>query len=112
MALTIAREPKRRVDVRLTSASDPSELRELGAFVRFCIGRIERELGIIERWLVSVTPASAGGYISTVTTTRGDRLVEASGAGRDTTLAAWIALGHIAHHLRELGTQVRVSTSV
>jgi hypothetical protein len=110
--MAFAAREKRRVDVRLTSAASEDELRELGAFVRFCVGRIERELGIIERWLVSIAPARDGCFVSTVTTTRGDRLVEASGTARDGTLAAWIALGNISHHLRELGTQVRVTTAL
>ena len=108
MPTVIEREQKQRVDVRCVELSTNQELRELGAFVRFCVGRIERELGIIQRWLVSIAPMPTGGYVSTVTTSRGGRLVEASGTGPDVTQAAWIALGLLEHHLRELAAQLPV----
>ena len=108
MAIVIDREHRRRIDVRCVQLSTNQELRELGAFVRFCVGRIERELGIIQRWLVSIAPVPTGGYISTVTTSRGGRLVEASGTGPDVTQAAWTALGNLEQHLRELAAQVLV----
>ncbi len=112
MPTTIVRARRRRVDVELPPVSTRRELRELGAFVRFCIGRIERELGTIERWLVSIAPAQAGGYTSTVTTSHGGVVVEARGAGRDSTLAAWTALGNVEQHLRELTALVGVSSTV
>lgn len=112
MQRTIARERGKRVDVRLPSVATRRELRELGAFVRFCIGRIERELGTFDRWIVSIGPTQTGGYTSTVTTIHDGITTCAEGAGQDGTLAAWNALGNIEQSLRELAARSRLAAAV
>ena len=112
MRSTIARERGRRVDVRLPSVASRRELRELGAFVRFCIGRLERELGAFDRWVVAIASKQTGGYTSTVTTIHDGLTTCAEGAGHDGTLAAWNALGNIEQNLRELAARGRVAAAV
>jgi hypothetical protein len=84
-----------RVDMELVGPPS-SYTQELGAFVRYCVFRIERELGAAEHWSVTIAPARAG-YVATV---RVLDLVRTEG-GRDASLAAWSAMCRIEEILRE-----------
>ena len=81
--------------MRLPSVATRRELRELGAFVRFCIGGSSASCGTFDRWIVSIGPSPTGGYTSTVTTIHDGVTTKSEGTGQDGTLAAWNALGNI-----------------
>jgi len=94
-----------RVEVRLAAAASHRERRELGAFVRFCVGRLERELAPSDHWIVTIVPDPAGGYASRVIAERRGEVLQAGGSGRDGTLAAWDALGKVEQALREASSR-------
>jgi hypothetical protein len=75
--------------------------RELTAFARYCVARLERELGELDRWVVTTNLDPRGGFTSTVSAHRGGGTVEAHGAGQDGTLAIWDALCNVEQTLRE-----------
>jgi len=95
-----ARARRARVELQLHSGAGVRQYRELGAFVRYCVSRIERELGEIEHWSVTITPA-AGAFTSAVAVKDGAETIEATGTGMDGPLAAWEALCRLEQRLRE-----------
>lgn len=94
------RAKRARVEVQLHDGAGDRQYRELGAFVRYCISRIERELGEIPRWSVRIVPA-AGSFTSIIAIQDGADLLEARGVGLDGALAAWEALCKLEQLLRE-----------
>ncbi len=90
-----------RVEIRMAPAASRRERREIGAFVRYCVARIERELGRVDYWIVTVIPSTRGGYLSHIAASTDGAVVEEHGDGRDGTLAAWYALERIEQALRE-----------
>jgi hypothetical protein len=89
-----------RIDVRVPENAGAKLHRELGAFARYCIGRVERELGKHAAWSVTVSPA-LDGYSSRIAVSEGDMTVEDRGTGHDGTLAVWDAMCRIEQRLRE-----------
>jgi hypothetical protein len=96
-----ARAKRARVELRLHSGAGARQYRELGAFVRYCVSRIEREFGEIEHWAVSIVPAG-GEFISTVEIKDAGEPIATRGRGMDGPLAAWEALCVLEQRLREL----------
>jgi hypothetical protein len=88
------------VALHLHDGAGVRQYRELGAFVRYCISRIEREMGVIEHWSVSIRPAG-GEFLSVVAIQDGCEAIESRGAGLDGPLAAWDALCQLEQRLRE-----------
>src|SRR5262249_45391409 len=86
--LAHARTRRDRIELHLYAHASARQHHEIGAFVRFCVFRIERELGPRARWIVNIQPAS-GGFQSTVTVQDGWFTLEATGRGLDGSLAAW-----------------------
>jgi hypothetical protein len=72
--------------------------------VRYCVTRIERELGEIEHWSVTIAPAS-GEFTSVVAVQDGSNAIESTGTGMDGPLAAWEALCRLEQRLREVRAQ-------
>lgn len=68
--------------------------------MRYCVARIERELGEIEHWSVTIAPAG-GEFTSVVAVHDGGDAIESTGTGMDGPLAAWEALCRIEQRLRE-----------
>ena len=101
MSSMAARARSARIEVRLHPGASARECRELGAFVRFCVGRIERELAAVDHWTITIVPDRQAGYVSTAIATSRGGVVEAHAVGRDGTLAAWNALGSLEQALRE-----------
>ncbi|HEX3757210.1 MAG TPA: hypothetical protein VHW23_00830 [Kofleriaceae bacterium] len=95
-----ARAKRARVELQLHSGAGARQYRELGAFVRYCVSRIERELGEIEHWSVTIAPAG-GEFTSAVSIKDGPDTIESTGAGMDGPLAAWEALCKLEQLLRE-----------
>lgn len=88
-----------RLVVHLHERTSPRQRRELGAFVRYCVFRMERELGEL-RWLVAIAPAQ-GGFTCSVAVTFDNLLIESQGRGFDGVCAAWDALTRVARAVRE-----------
>src|SRR5262245_17104290 len=99
-----ARAKRARVDVQLHDGAGARQYRELGAFARYCISRIERDLGEISHWSVCIVPSS-GGFASRVVIEDAGTVLEAAGVGLDGALAAWEALCKLEQLLRETRTQ-------
>ncbi len=89
-----------RITVTLHTAASPKQHRELGAFARYCILRVERELGARIDWTVDAKPA-LGGFVSHIAVRDQDELVEEQGNGPDGTLAIWDAICRLEQRLRE-----------
>jgi hypothetical protein len=64
------------------------------------VSRIERELGEIEHWSVTIAPAS-GEFTSVVAIKDGSDTIESTGTGMDGPLAAWEALCRLEQRLRD-----------
>ena len=88
-----------RILVELPGGASQRQHRELGAFVRFCVFRLEREFGEL-RWLVRVQPAN-GNFACFVAVNDRNCIVESRGGGFDHTLAIWEALSNVEQGLRE-----------
>ena len=74
--------------------------REVRAFACFCIARVERELGALDGWVLTLQ-ASPGGFIATIAARMHGIELEGRGAGRDSTLAAWDAFCNVEQSIRE-----------
>jgi len=89
-----------KVDVRLSSPEERQERQEqLAAFVRYCIFRIERELGAADHWIVTIL-ASPVGYEVTVAVRSSDRELERTESATDAPLATWSAMCRVEEALR------------
>ena len=95
------RSRRERIVLDLHRGASPRQKRELGAFVRYCVERIERDLGPRERWAVRITRSSALGYTSSVAVHHLGFVLESSGTGSDGVLATWDAMGRVEQLLRD-----------
>ena len=95
-----AQARRARVELQLHSGAGARQVRELGAFVRYCVSRIERELGEIEHWSVTIAP-TGGAFTSMIAIKDGGEAIESTGVGLDGPLAAWDALCKLEQRLRE-----------
>jgi len=89
-----------RIAVGLSPPGSERRTRELGGFARYCILRIERELGARESWKVLIE-VSAGTHASTVTVDHRGHTFEIRTRHQDAVLAIWDAMCRIEQSLRE-----------
>ena len=89
-----------RIDVQLPEAASPRQRRELTAFARYCILRLERELGERDAWRVEIAPSS-GKYATRIEVHDLCGALEANGFGPDAALATWEAICQLEQSLRE-----------
>jgi hypothetical protein len=89
-----------RITVVFPEHASPKQQHELGAFVRYCIQRLERELGVHDSWCVSISPA-LGGYVSHLAVDSRGEILEEQGHGQDGALSTWDALCRVEERLRE-----------
>jgi hypothetical protein len=94
-----AKRPE-RIAVEVPERASLRQQRELGAFARYCIMRVERELGERESWVVKIA-ASRTGYASRVAVRQYGVVVEEQGTGQDGALATWDAMCRLEQALRE-----------
>jgi len=94
--------PRRdRVALRLLDRRANSRTQcELGAFARYCVARIERELGEAESWTITVDVAKRT-FKSTVLVHHRGCDLDAVAHGFDGPLAIWDAMCQIEQRLRE-----------
>jgi hypothetical protein len=89
-----------RIAVQLPAAASARQRRELTAFARYCILRLERELGQRKAWLVEIAPSS-GKYATRIEVHDLCGALEANGVGFDGALATWEAICRLEQLLRE-----------
>ena len=89
-----------RIDVHLPRAASARQRRELTAFARYCIRRLERDLGERQAWLVEIAPSS-GKYATRIEVHDLCGALEAEGTGLDGALATWEAICRLEQSLRE-----------
>jgi hypothetical protein len=89
-----------RIAVVLPESTSAKHQRELGAFARYCVLRVERELGEHDSWIVNIAP-SMGGYASHIAVQCHDETLEGLGKGQDGVLATWDAMCRVEQRLRE-----------
>jgi hypothetical protein len=89
-----------RIAVHLSPWASARTCRELGAFARYCIRRLEHELGEWEAWAIDIAP-SARGYTSHIAVRDRGALLEEHGTGLDGPLAIWEAMCRLEQRLRE-----------
>jgi hypothetical protein len=89
-----------RIDVQLPRAASNRQRRELTAFARYCIHRLERELGQRDAWIVEIEPRS-GQYATRIAVIDLFGAIEASGVGLDGALSIWEAICRLEESLRE-----------
>ena len=90
-----------RMRVSLPPGVSERQRRELGGFARYCVKRLEHELGSIERWMVSLVSGSQLAFASVVHVRIAGVSVEARGLGSDPVLTIWDAMCHLEQALRE-----------
>ncbi len=100
MAMTSGKH--KRVEVRLPHNTSARQERELGAFARYCVQRIEKELGEREHWTVEIVLGGRG-YSATVEVQHYGLVLETRGMGNDGPLAIWDAMCRIEQELRDRG---------
>jgi hypothetical protein len=98
--MVVRARPSPRIEVRLPAYATPKQHRELGAFARYCIQRLERELGERETWIVDVTPSVTGHTSKVMVSDRGTNICD-EGTGHDSTLAIWEAMCRVEQRLRD-----------
>jgi hypothetical protein len=89
-----------RIDVQLPPAASARQRRELTAFARYCILRLERDLGERQAWLVEIA-TSSGKYATRIEVHDLCGALEANGVGLDAALATWEAICRLEQSLRE-----------
>ena len=87
------------VEAKGTEAHSPRD-RELVAFTRYCVARIERELGTIRCWIVRVEP-SRRGITATITIRDPGFRGAVVATGFDGPAAVWEAMCRLEQGLRE-----------
>lgn len=86
--------------MQLPRAASNRQRRELTAFARYCIHRLERELGQRHAWIVEIAPTS-GQYATRIAVIDLFGAVEANGVGLDGALSIWEAICRLEESLRE-----------
>ena len=81
-------------------ASSPKHERELGAFVRYCVLRIEKDLGERQHWTIEIELGGRG-YSAHVEVSHLNSILETRGYGNDGPLAIWDAMCRIEQELRD-----------
>lgn len=89
-----------RIRVVLPPTVSTRQRRELGAFARYCAQRIERDLGVLDQWTVSVVTGARGEY-ATVVSVRRHWELEGRGVGPDAVLTIWDAMCRLEQAVRE-----------
>jgi hypothetical protein len=90
----------KRIAVVLPESTPAKHRRELGAFARYGIRRVEHELGERDSWIVSIAP-SLGGYASHIAVRSHGQILQEQGNGQDGVLATWDAMCRVEQRLRE-----------
>jgi hypothetical protein len=98
--MVVATQARNHVHVRVPEFTSAKQRRELSAFARYCILRMERELGERGCWTVDIV-LSVDGYSSRIAVDDSGLTLEASGTGRDGALATWEAMCRIEQRLRD-----------
>lgn len=75
--------------------------RELGAIARYCVARIERELGAPDTWYLRVGPVD-GQYACTVVVHDSGCAIETTSTEPDGALAIWDAICEIEQVLKDV----------
>lgn len=88
-----------RIAIEFTRA-DTKHHRELNAFARYCILRLERELGARDAWIVKIAP-SGSLYTSVISVHDAFGTLEQRGRGLDGALAIWDAMCRLEQCMRE-----------
>jgi hypothetical protein len=79
----------------------PSQRRELGAVARYCVDRVERELGAPEGWFVRVGPIE-NRFVCTIVVHDSGCAIEATCDEVDGALAIWDTVREIERVLRDV----------
>lgn len=95
---TVSRQ--RRVDVRVPRNASAKQERELGAFARYCVQRIEKDLGERQHWRVDIGLGGRG-YTALVEVQHLGLVIESRGYGHDGPLAIWDAMCRMEQELRD-----------
>ena len=91
---------QKRIDVRVPPNASAKQERELGAFARYCVQRIEKDLGERQRWDVEIG-MSTKGYSALVEVHHLGLVLQTRGYGNDGPLAIWDAMCRIEQELRD-----------
>jgi hypothetical protein len=89
-----------RIEVRLPLVATARRYREVRAFACFCIARLEREVGALDGWILTIDVAPAG-FIAQIAARVHETELQGQGAGRDSTLAVWDAFCNVEQSIRE-----------
>lgn len=99
MAVTSVSKRK-RVEVRMQRSATARHERELSAFSRYCVQRIEKDLGERQQWIVEISLGGRG-YTALVEVQHLGLVLETRGYGNDGALAIWDAMCRMEQELRD-----------
>ena len=94
------RANRNRIGVRVPPGVSSRHERELGAFARYCVLRIEKDLGEREQWNIELDIRSPG-YSARVEVQHLGLELVTKGQGHDGPLAIWDAMCLIEQELRD-----------
>ena len=98
--MPVRKRAHERIAILLPPFASAKQHRELGAFARYCILRVERELGQREAWTVNIAP-ERGSYTSRIAVRDRGAVLEEQGTGYDGALATWEAICKLEQRMRE-----------
>jgi hypothetical protein len=90
-----------RIELALPERASAKQRRELGAIARYCVNRVERELGAPTLWFVRVGPIH-GRYVCTVVVHDSGCAIETTRDEVDGALAIWDAVQEVERVLRDI----------
>lgn len=93
---------KARIDIRVPVGVSLKHERELGAFARYCVQRIEKDLGERQQWNIEID-LRAPNYVARIEVQHFGLVLETRGQGPDGPLAIWDAMCRIEQELRDRG---------
>ena len=97
-----------RIALKLEDRRATSRIyRELVGFTQYCVARIEREVGELSSWNVTVTPKRHG-FTSVVIARDGDQVAHGAAVAFDRALAIWDAMSGLEQRVREVRARSRL----
>jgi hypothetical protein len=97
-----------RIEVHVPLGAGAKHERELLAFARYCIQRIEGEIGERQHWMVEVD-IKLRRFIARIAVQHQGLTIEARGDGHDGPLAIWDAMCRVEQMLRERRAVPRIA---
>jgi len=91
-----------RIEFALPERATASQRRELGAIARYCVNRVEREIGAPDAWFLRLGPVDDNEYACTIVVHDKGCAIETTSTECDGALAIWDAVREVEQVLRDV----------